>query len=234
MKAINILAIALVLAFVAVAQGQIETGIQYEEQVVWRGFPLYGDSSAISPFARFDIKGLDLEVSGYRPTEEDQEENRRLDLSVTKDTQFGKFGYTYYNFPDSSSHTAQADPAHFHEFSWTFDLPKVLVDLSYQLIYLTPFNEGTGEDTGFLHLLKAEKNLQGVDLFAELVYNDGFDPMGLEIDSGFSHVLLGASVDIDMEDIVLRPAVYHQMTFDDGITEDKNQTWYGMSVVYRR
>ena len=228
------LIVLIVLALAVVAQSQIETGIRYDDKVFLHGFPLYQDRAAISPFTSFSIAGLDMAVDGVVPIEEENEEDRRLDISVSRETEWGTFNYIYYNYPDSSSHDAQADPTHFHEFSWQLKLPLELpVDLSYQLCYITPFNQDTGEDTGFLHILKLDEQISGVDIFGELVYNDGWEPMGLEVDNDFSHLLLGASVDLDLGQVIVRPQVYHQMTFDDGITDDKNQTWYGMSVVYQ-
>lgn len=212
---------------------ETESGIKYDEKVVWRGFNLYDGSSALSPFTKLNIAGYNLDIGGVRPNDEAQEDDKRLDLSLTKETEYGTFGYNYYNFPDSSSHSA--DSPDFHEFFWKTQIPSLgmPVDLDYSLIYITPFNSESQEDTGFLHILKASKIIEGVNVFGELTYNDGFEPAGLSIDRGFTHLLLGATFDIELENkIILRPAVYHQMTFDSAVNPDKNQTWYSISLVY--
>jgi len=233
-KMLTMLIVILIAAFTVQAQElETESGITYEEKVLFRGFPLYDESSALSPFTKLNLAGFGLDVGGVRPSEEAQENDKRLDLSLTKETEYGTFGYNYYNFPDSSSHSA--DSPDFHEFWFQTKVPNLglPVDVDYSLVYITPFNSGAKEGTGFLHLLKASKQIEGVNVFAELTYNDGFEPGGIKIKKDFTHVLLGAHFDIELENkIIIRPAVYHQMTFDNAVNPDDNLTWYGISLVY--
>lgn len=73
-----------------------------------------------------------------------------------------------------------------------------------------------------------------INLHSELVFNDGVGPAGQRVDSDWSNVVFGASTDIDIEEnLVLTPGVYHQITFEDDVNDDADETWVTLGATYK-
>lgn len=164
------------------------------------------------------------------------------------------FGYRYYNYPDSSSHaTASTDLQEVHGvFSFPNALPIEGLVPSYVLVKLWPSNSGTaigspkstGTSSGWAHIFMLDYGLsmpcpimegeeRVFNLHTELVYNDGVHPGGGNADQDWSNIVFGISTDFDLgSDLVFTPGVYHQITMDDSVNDDKDETWVSLGVKY--
>jgi hypothetical protein len=75
---------------------------------------------------------------------------------------------------------------------------------------------------------------QVINLHTEIVFNDGVGPAGQDVDSDWSNLVFGVSTGIDLADnLVLTPGVYHQVTMDDSVNDDKDETWVTLSMTYK-
>lgn len=73
-----------------------------------------------------------------------------------------------------------------------------------------------------------------INLHSELVYNDGVGPAGQKVDHDWSNVVFGASTDLELaENLILTPAVYHQITMDKSVNDDKDETWVTLGATYK-
>jgi len=165
-------------------------------------------------------------------------------------------GYRYYNYPDGTSHTtASADLQEVHAlFSWPNVLPVKGLVPSYCLVKLWPSNSGTpvgagsptgGTASGWAHIfmldygwnignLIADMPEQVLNLHTEIVYNDGVDPRGIGVDHDWSNIVFGISTDFDLgNNMVFTPGVYHQVTMDKSVNDDKDETWVSLNMKYK-
>jgi len=216
--------VAVVAALCAMAQGQI--GVTYSDKVVWRGFELFDETDGVAPQLNFKAAGLDVSARGLLATDSGYEKMQRWDAQVSYTQKVDPFevtgGYGYYYLPDSD--------LDFQEMWATLGLPLGRVTPRYTLVRA----EGEAIEAAWLHV-------GGVDLrltdearcFAEITYNDGFSPLGGSIESGWSHVLTGASIDVRIaERLVLTPAVYYQHTLEEAVNPEEDQVWYGVGLRY--
>jgi hypothetical protein len=169
-----------------------------------------------------------------------------------------RLGWMYYNYPDLS----QSD-ADLQELHAIFSLPKICpagVVPSYVLVKLWPNSSGSlvskkfdlstgqpssGTASGWAHIFMLDYPLkttgilpdtpeQVFNLHAEMVYNDGVGPAGQNVDHDWSNIVLGVSTGIDLADeLVLTPGVYHQVTMDKSVNDDKDETWVTLSMTYK-
>ncbi len=168
-----------------------------------------------------------------------------------------RIGWVYYNYPDNSSHSKRSiDLQELHTILWWPEICPAGVIPSYAIIKLWPHNSGsavgsrsgtTGTASGFLHVfmldypwtVQTEGLLPGtpeqvVNLHTEFVYNDGVGILGQNVDQDWSHMVLGASTEFDLgNNLALTPGVYHQVTFDDSVNDDKDETWVSVGMKYR-
>jgi hypothetical protein len=71
-------------------------------------------------------------------------------------------------------------------------------------------------------------------LHSEVVYNDGVGPAGQNVDHDWSNAVFGVSTDVDLaQNLVFTPAVYHQVTMDKSVNDDKDETWAALSMKYK-
>ena len=74
---------------------------------------------------------------------------------------------------------------------------------------------------------------QVLKLHSELIYNDGVGPVGNDVDHDWSNVVFGAAMDFDLGyNITLTPAVYHQITMEKTVNDDKDETWATVGAKY--
>jgi hypothetical protein len=164
-------------------------------------------------------------------------------------------GYRYYNYPDMSSHTTGSiDLQEIHTvFSW----PKILgverLVPSYVLVKLWPSNSGTvvgagspsgGTASGWAHIFMLDYGLpiegllpefpgQILNLHTEMVYNDGVHPGGGNADHDWSNIVFGVSTDFEVaENLTFTPGVYHQITMDNSVNPDDDETWVSLCMKY--
>jgi hypothetical protein len=120
-------------------------GVTYSSKYIWRGFDVFDDKSAIHPFIDLDFfgTGFGMNIIGHRANSSESENSERWDYTfyyqnrafVDEVYQLNyRFGYTYFNYPDMSSHTSW-NPTGAHalngsvdlqEFNGIFSFPKIL------------------------------------------------------------------------------------------------------------
>jgi hypothetical protein len=169
-----------------------------------------------------------------------------------------RLGWVYYNYPDLSSSTADLQEMHA-----ILSLPKLCpagVVPSYALVKLWPSESGSmvgarsalpdgtpthGTASGFAHIfmldyawtvggILPETPEQVLNLHAEAVWNDGVGPNGANVDHDWSNAVFGVSTNIDLaQNVVLTPGIYHQITMDTSVNDDKDETWVSMGLQYK-
>jgi hypothetical protein len=73
-----------------------------------------------------------------------------------------------------------------------------------------------------------------INLHSEVVYNDGVGPAGQKVDHDWSNAVFGASTDINIaENLILTPAVYYQITMDNSVNPDQDETWVTLGATYK-
>jgi hypothetical protein len=169
--------------------------------------------------------------------------------------------YMYFNYPDhptkgtgASVATNVADKQEVHAvFSWPEILPGGLVP-SYAVIRTWPSRSGSwngsralggGTASAWGHVfmldyawtvpgLMPETPEQVVNLHGELVYNDGFHPLGVDVDNDWSHVLFGASTDFDLGyNVFFTPGVYYQISMESTVNPSGDHLWATAGVRYK-
>lgn len=166
-----------------------------------------------------------------------------------------RLGWMYYNYPDLSPPPGLAD-ADLQELHAILSLPKMFpagVVPSYVLVKLWPNSSRSmvgapnydGSASGWAHIFMLDYPLtiggilpetpeQILNLHTEVVYNDGVGPDGRNVDNDWSNAVFGVSTGIDLSDeLVLTPGVYHQITMDSSVNDDKDETWVSLSMTYK-
>ena len=171
-----------------------------------------------------------------------------------------RLGWVYYNFPEM--HNQDADLQELHAiFSLPKMCPAGVVP-SYALVKLWPNSSGSlvartldlstrppslssGTASGWAHIFMLDYPLtvggilpetpeQIFNLHTEIVFNDGVGPGGQNVDHDWSNIVFGASTGFDLSDeVVVTPGVYHQITMDSSVNDDKDETWVTLSVTYK-
>jgi len=127
---------------------------------------------------------------------------------------------------------------------------------TYVLVKLWPAESGSfvgsqnisgltnGTASGFAHIFMLDYSLpvegflpdvpeQVLRLHAEIVFNDGVDPRGVGVDHDWSNAVFGVATDFELaENVTLTPGIYHQVTMDKTINDDKDETWFTLGVKY--
>lgn len=129
---------------------------------------------------------------------------------------------------------------------------------TYVLVKLWPSNSGTivgspappppstnGTASGFAHIfmldygipvegLSAKNPEQMINLHTEVVFNDGVGPDGRNVDQDWTNAVFGVNTTFDMGgNMSLTPGVYHQITMDKSVNDDKDETWAMLSATYK-
>jgi len=165
-------------------------------------------------------------------------------------------GWRYFHFPDAPMDVAPGMSIDLQEIhavmSWPQILPVEGLVPTYVLVKLWPAESGSfvgsggpaGTASGFAHIFMLDYSLpvegflpdvpeQVLRLHAEFVFNDGVDPRGLGVDHDWSNAVFGVATDFELaENVTLTPAVYHQVTMDKTINDDKDETWFTLGVKY--
>ncbi len=165
-------------------------------------------------------------------------------------------GYRYYNYPDNTSHkTDSADLQEIHALlSWPNLLGVENLVPRYCIVKMWPSNShtaigaaspSTGTASGFAHIFMLDYALtvqgllpdtaeQVLNFHTELVYNDGVGPGGQNVDQDWSNFVFGVSTNFDLaNNLTFTPGVFHQITMDDSVNDDKDETWASMTMAYK-
>lgn len=136
--------------------------------------------------------------------------------------------------------------------SWPQILPVEGLVPTYCLVKLWPSESGSfvgsggpaGTASGCAHIFMLDYGLpiegllpnvpeQVLRLHSEVVFNDGVDPRGIGVDHDWSNAVFGVATDFELaENVTLTPGIYHQVTMDTTINDDKDETWFTLGVKY--
>ena len=261
MKQIVLLVAIILMAAAVPAQAQDElhgsVEVTYLSKYIWRGIDVYGDKSAIQPSVNLDLFGTGFGISamGHRANSSEYEAGERWDYTLyyknalfdgeSYATQY-MLGWVYYNFPDRSSQTFDLQEI-YTVLSWPEILPVEGLVPTYVLARLWPAEGNStvgGNASGFAHIFMLDYALpiegllpdvpeQVLRLHSEFVFNDGVDPRGGVVDHDWSNAVFGIATDFELaENVILTPAVYHQVTMDRSINPDKDETWVTLGMKY--
>ena len=110
---------------------------------------------------------------------------------------------------------------------------------SQNLLGTTP-----GTASGFAHIfmldygmtipgLSSDTPEQAINIHSEVVFNDGVDPRGIGVDHDWTNAVFGVSMPFELaENVTLTPGVYYQVTMDDSINDDQDETWMTLGLSY--
>lgn len=205
--------------------------------------------------------GFGVSAMGHRANASGHETGERWDYTLYyRDSLFEgenyatnyMLSYVYYNYPDETSHSRtktsrpSKDLQEVHAMlSWPEICPAGIVP-SYVLVKLWPSNSDSlgGAASGFAHIfmldypwtvsgLIPDVPEQVLNLHAEIIYNDGVDPRGIGVDHDWSNAVFGISTNFDMgNDLTFTPGIYHQVTMDKSVNDDKDETWVSLNMKY--
>jgi hypothetical protein len=173
-----------------------------------------------------------------------------------------RLGWVLYNYPDQPTkgiNSRAASNATLQELHAILTWPKICpagVIPSYVVIKMWPSESGSfsgakspfpggGTASGWAHVFMLDYALpvEGLvpeipehvlNLHAELVYNDGIGPVGNDVDHDWSNAVFGVSTDMDLGyDLILTPGIYHQVTFEKTVNDDKDETWATLGLKYK-
>ncbi len=166
--------------------------------------------------------------------------------------------YVYYNFPEFERKTRDLQEIN-GIFSWPKILPVKDLVPTYVLVKMWPSSKdslvsherdlttgrrSSGGPSGWFHIFMLDyafpiKGLVPeipehiIDLHAELVYNDGVGPSGQNVDRDWSNAVFGISTDIDLgQNFSLTPALYYQITLEETVNSDDDETWVSLGLKY--
>lgn len=223
---------------------------------------MYDDHSAIQPALTLNLTdNWGVNVQGHRANSDGFENSERWDYTLFYNTRFfegekyvmnTRFNYTYYNYPDMSSHTeASID---IQETNAIFSFPKLtgvkgLVP-TYVLVKLWPTNSGSpvgsggagNAASGWAHIFMLDYPLEVdcpitggkriLNLHAETVYNDGVHPQGRRADHDWSNAVFGVTTDFQLDDnCTITPGMYYQSSWDDSVN-DEDEYWATLNMRY--
>jgi len=166
-----------------------------------------------------------------------------------------RLDYVYYNYPDKSA--SSHDTTDLQEINSILSWPRLLgvegLVPTYVLVKLWPSqsstavgadSSSTGTASGFAHIFMLDYALpvtgflpdvpeQVLNLHTEVIYNDGVGPGGQNVDHDWSNAVFGVSTDFELDnDVTLTPGLYHQITMDDSVNPDGDETWLSVSLKY--
>jgi len=167
-----------------------------------------------------------------------------------------KVSYVYYNYPERSS-SDTTDSLDIQELNAVLSWPNILpiegLVPSYVLVKCWPTNSASlvgsasttdGTASGFAHIFMLDYPLtvpgllpetaeQVLNLHAEAIYNDGVGPAGQNVDHDWTNAVFGITTDFDLGDgFTFTPGIYYQITMDDSVNDDKDETWATVGLRY--
>ena len=206
--------------------------------------------------------GFGMNIMGHRANSDGHEDGERWDYTLYYyNSLFGdeayatnyRLSWVYYNYPDNDKKTYDLQEIN-AALSWPKILPIEGLVPTYVLVKLWPSCSGqhlnralraahAGQVGGWAHIfmldypwaVQTEGLLPGIteqvlNLHTEFIYNDG----ALGADHDWSNTVLGISTDFDLgHNLTFTPGVYHQITMDKSVNDDKDETWVSLGMKYR-
>jgi hypothetical protein len=172
-----------------------------------------------------------------------------------------RVGWMYYTYPELDMRDMDLQELH-SIFSFPNLLPVEGLVPTYVLVKLWPnstnswlgspahvlsgaLGQRNGTASGWAHIFMLDYGIpmpgmfpsqpeQVLRLHSEVVFNDGVHPAGANVDHDWSNAVLGVDTDIDLgNNMTLTPGLYHQITMDDSINGDEDETWVTMGLKYK-
>ncbi|MCG8699061.1 MAG: hypothetical protein MI922_13485 [Bacteroidales bacterium] len=238
---------------------------EFQSLYMFRGFRFYGNKSAMQITA--DVKAADTGFGfalqphfangGGYVNDQRWDWNPYFANSVASDEMFAldyRVNYVYYNYARKSSKVADKQ-----EINAIVSMPNIIgvegLAPRYQIIKMWQSKGGDRSvvraANGWMHVLGLDYDLElpgltpempslPVGFMAEIVYNDGLNPIpgtngrpaNSKVDSDWSHFVLGADCEFDMGyDISLKPSIYYQRTMEPDLRaySKENEVWFTLS-----
>jgi hypothetical protein len=236
-------------------------GATWDSQYMWRGFKVFGSKSATHVLGDLNLweTGFGISAAGHYANGSGYVNATRWDYTAyyqnglfTGESYATNFrvGWVYYDYPDAPSDWADLQEAH-AILSWPNLLPIEGLCPSYVVAKTWPSKGSSYLDnaSGWYHILMLDYGFtvagllpdmpeQLIRLHGEVVYNSGTVPYyGAEMDSGFSHAVIGVATDIEvMPNLTITPAVYYQPTFEGDlkdINDGSDEVWASVGLAYK-
>jgi hypothetical protein len=244
---------------------------EFQSLYMFRGFRFYGNKSAmqITGDVEFGGTGLGMALQPHFSNGGGYVADQRWDYNpywhnaVWVDQPYMleyQVNYVYYNYPKRSWKVADQQ-----EVNAIISLPMLfgLEGLAprYQVIKMWQSKSGNrstvGNSNGWMHVfgmdyriefpgLTPESPTQPATFMAEIVYNDGLNPVpgtipnrngqgNTGIDNDWSHFVLGANMDFNLGyNITLTPAVYYQRTMEPDLKSysKSDEVWFTVGAKW--
>jgi hypothetical protein len=235
-------------------------GATFDTEYVWRGFKVFGSKSATHVLGDVDLfeTGFGISAAGHYANGSGYVNWTRYDYTLYYQnglfssepyaTNF-RVGWVLYDYIDTPSDFADLQEGHV-VLSWPNLLPIKGLCPSYVAAKMWPSVGGSyvgSNASGWFHIFMLDYGFivpgiipqipeHVIKLHGEIVYNDSVNPYGFNMDSEFTHFVLGASTDLDLSrGFVLTPAVYYQRAMDTGIkwfNDGDNEFWASVGLKY--
>ncbi len=215
-----------------------EVGIEYQDRTAWRGFALFGGQSSTKSLLRADIGNFFLDAGLRRSNDSGNEKDEQWDFALSYAADLlgmdYEIGYGYYLYPEFDGD---------HDISeiWT-TFSKPVGDFRPRYTLVQAWNtDGIDSGSGALHIFGVDYDIDYADrvisnpkAFVEITYNAGLDLWSDgDVDSEWSHVLVGVNADMQIRGQTIRPGLYWQHTFEESVNSKSDQIWFTLGIVRR-
>jgi hypothetical protein len=247
----------------AEAKGELHgtVGVTYDSLFMWRGFKMFGSTSATHVVGDLNLweTGFGVSATGHYANGSGHVDATRWDYSTYyQNSLFGgtpfttnfRLGWVLYDHPCTVSEWSDLQEMH-AVLSWPNLLPIEGLCPTYVAAKVWASEGGSRLNesaNGWLHILMLDYGftVQGVlpdipehliRLHGEIVYNGGVDPIGPGIEEQLSHAVLGVATDVKLGDeLTLTPAVYYQFAMERGLEErngdSSDELWASVGLKY--
>ena len=232
-------------------------GITWQSTYIWRGFDVYADDNGAVQFdTKLDLfdTGFGLNVVGHRANKSGFENGERWDYNIyygnvlfpdSPDATHYRVGFVHYNYPELGSETRDLHEMHAVLY-WPLTAGQAQIVPGYAVIGAWPAHSGSTlgpNASGFLHAFMfdyvfsvpgsiVDAPEQTFKVHGELVYNDEWHLTSRNVDSDWSHALLGVSADIPVGfGFTITPSVYQQISMEKTVN-DENEAWLSIAARY--
>ncbi|MHC4394089.1 MAG: TorF family putative porin [Planctomycetota bacterium] len=261
-KGILLTAVVLLSAVSLVQAEEGKLGATYDitfvSRYIWRGQDRYAPNvTGIQQNLDIDFYGTGLGVNIFssRANTAGFENLEELDITLYYcNTAFEgaatmdyTLGWVHYNYPDEPRGGNPAVPGSgdMQEFFATLSWPELCdfgIVPSYTAIVMWPATSGSNAavNRGWYHVVGLGYDLnvpgmlpetaeQALNLSFELWYNDG----AYGADNDWSHAVFGVSTDFEItENLSFTPGLYYQITMNNLVNTDKDETWVTLGMSY--
>jgi len=227
----------LFVVLIAMTAGQLVAGFSYQvdftSRYIWRGFDLNPNKKpAIQPSVTYAFGDSGFAVTAWGSISFEDKAATELDFILN------------YDFKTNGDYTLSAGIANYGwyfggDFDWENNTSQeAYVTLGFPKFFLSPkvtayYDFGNGDGFYFLletgHTLELSEKLKA-DLYANLGYNAG-QWLPDWVDTGFSDLVIGASVPLKMGKVTVSPFVNYSFALLD-LPFFEDHFWFGFSLIF--